>query len=243
MTDGDSADLLKKKKGRKAFAPTDAQRADVSRMVGEQLGVDAIAAAVGVSEPTLRKHFAAELGDRLAGGPNLFAAAAEPAPAAPAPAKADGRGKGGGRPRFRPNDSQRARVMEMVAVGSMDEAAIARAIGISAPVYRRAFRAEIASGRQVKKAEVVEQLFRAGRKGSVPALARLLDMMERAELADMDKRMTGRPTVDEKAPRRSVEAEPGGKKVEAELAAHEAVKSGPWSDLLGPAADLNGRPH
>jgi hypothetical protein len=242
LTDRVFADLLKKKKGRKAFVPTDAQRADVARLVADRAHVDAIAAVIGISTPTLRKHFAAELGDTLSGGANLFAAVEQRPPLAALPApKTDGRGKGGGRPRFEPSREQRGRVMEMIAVGTMDEAAIARAIGVSAPVYRRAFRAEIAGGRQVKRAEVIEMLFRAGRKGSVPALTRLADMMDRADLGDLAEKVRDGADADADRPQRARAEDAVGKKLQAKLDASKELADGEWSGLLG--APDQARPH
>ena len=85
MDDANSSGGKKEtKRGRAAFVPSEEQRAIVRRMASDRLGHPVIAAEIGISVPTLRKAFAEELKDRLAGG-NLFAAAAEEIPA-PQPA-------------------------------------------------------------------------------------------------------------------------------------------------------------
>ena len=56
----------KKKPGRPAFEPTDQQRRQVKTMAGYGMIPDHIARVIGVSAPTLRRHFESELEDGLA---------------------------------------------------------------------------------------------------------------------------------------------------------------------------------
>ncbi len=198
--------------------------------------VDAIAAAVGVSVPTLRKAYAAELAAGADAGANLFAAAgADELPSAPARPTADGRGRGGGRPSYEPDRETRQRVMEQIAVGMRDEA-IALGLGISPPTFRRAFRQEIATGRDVKRAEVVSWLFRAARRGNASALTRLYDMIDRAEVAALSDAFTGAADAGKKAPAPQpapVRPAPVGKKEQAEIEAGGVLAGGgAWADLL-----------
>jgi hypothetical protein len=51
----------KSKRGRPSFEPTPAQRKMVSVAAGAGCTQDAIAVAIGITKPTLMKHFAAEL--------------------------------------------------------------------------------------------------------------------------------------------------------------------------------------
>ena len=62
----------------------------------------------------------------------------------------------------------RRKVSELVACG-IDQDDIARAIGCSAPTLTVHFAEELATGRAVRRAEVISLLFRQARRGNVTA--------------------------------------------------------------------------
>lgn len=225
------------RRGRAAFVASDDQRATVMRMASERLGHDVIAEEIGVSVPTLRKHFAVELKERL-GGDNLFVAAggANPEPA-PAPTRAKRPGAGG-RKRYEASERDREKVAVLVASGMTVED-IARAMSITEPTLRRHYRAELETGALRKRGEMLMALNRAALKGNVAALREALAIMDRATLEGLQDRLRGKvpgKAADAPAaPAPASSSEPVGKKMQADLDAHSVVTKGPWGELIGHA--------
>lgn len=242
MDDANSSGGKKEKRpGRTAFVPTDEQRATVERMASERLGHPIIAAEIGISVPTLRKAFAAELRERL-GGENLFAAAGEPNPdPASAPEKPKRRGAGGRRA-YRPSDRDREKVEVLVAAGMTVED-IARAMSIAEPTLRKHYGRELETGALRKRGEMLVALNRAALKGNVAAVKEALAIMDRADLATLQDQVRGKGKADKgdqsgsggpspAAPPAPPASEALGKKVQAELDAHGVVTQGPWATLI-----------
>lgn len=192
-------------------------------MASERLGHPVIAAEVGISVPTLRKVFAAELKERL-GEENLFAAAGEPKPdqaATPPKAKRSG---AGGRKVYQPQDRDREKVAVLVSSGLTVEQ-IARAMALSEPTLRRAFRIELETGAIRKRADMLVALHRTALKGNVAAQREALAIMDRARLEKLQDEVRGKAAA-------KPDADPVGKKEQAQLDAHSVVTRGPWSDLM-----------
>ncbi len=227
MDDANSSDGKKETKaGRRAFVPSDEQRSAVRQMAAERLGHPVIAAEIGISVPTLRKVFVEELKDRLAGG-NLFAAAAEEIPIPqPVPVKPK-RSGAGGRKVYQPERSDREKVAVLVSSGmAIDQ--IARAMGLSEPTLRRAFKAELETGAIRKRADMLVALHRTALKGNVAAQKEALAIMDRARLEKLQDEVRGKAAGKPEAPA----ADPIGKKEQAQLDAHGVVTKGPWSKLV-----------
>jgi AcrR family transcriptional regulator len=220
------------KSGRAAFVPGAEDRERVARMFAGGAKLAVIAEAVGISVPTLRKAFAAELADRI-GPDNLFTAASEAAPPAAPDAKRKTGRTAGGRRRHAPNDRHREKVAILAAAG-MSEMAIAAAVGISAPTLRRHYASELEIGPAVKRAEVVTALYRTAIGGNVAAQKAVLEIFDRASLEAMDNAFTGTPA--------DLKPERLGKKEQAQRDADEAATESDWADLLrdpssAPASD------
>lgn len=223
------------KRGRAAFVPSEEQRAAVQRMASERLGHPVIAAEIGISVPTLRKVFAAELKERL-GAENLFAAAGDPAPARePAPARPK-RAGAGGRQRYQPEKADREKVAVLVSSGLSVEQ-IARAMALSEPTLRRAFKVELETGAIRKRAEMLVALHRTALKGNVAAQKEALAIMDRANLEELQNQLRGKgksdPAPSSPAPAAPPPTDALGKKEQANLDAHGVVTQGPWSQLIG----------
>lgn len=208
--------------GRVAFAPSAEDRERVARMFAGGAKLAVIAEAVGISVPTLRKAFAAELADRI-GPENLFTAASEAAPLADPHAKRKTGRTAGGRRRHVVSERHREKVAILAAAG-MSETAIATAVGISVPTLRRYYASELEIGPAVKRAEVVTALYRTAIGGNVAAQKAVLEIFDRASLEAMDNAFTGTPA--EPKPERL------GKKEQAQRAADEAATESDWADLL-----------
>jgi AraC-like DNA-binding protein len=198
-------------------------------MASDRLGHPVIAAEIGISVPTLRKVFADELKDRLAGG-NLFAAAAEEIPAPQATPQRAKRPGSGGRKRFEPQKSDREKVAVLVSSGLTVEQ-IARAMDLSEPTLRRAFKVELDTGAIRKRADMLVALHRTALKGNVAAQKEALAIMDRARLEQLQDEVRGKSSPKSEAP----SADPIGKKEQAQLDAHGVVTKGPWADLVRPA--------
>ncbi|SEM69247.1 hypothetical protein SAMN04515666_11933 [Bosea lupini] len=214
-----------KRPGRAAFVPSDEQRATVRRMASERLAHPVIAEEVGVSVPTLRKAFVAELRDRVSGG-GLFGTEdlAPATPAAPRPKRSGS----GGRKRYQPGDRDREKVAVLVSSGmTVDE--ISRAMAISEPTLRRYYASEIETGALRKRAEVLVALHRTALKGNVAAQKEAIAIMDRARLEQLQDQVRGKAAAKTEAPA----PDPVGKKEQAQLDAHGVVTRGPWSELVG----------
>lgn len=206
--------------------------------------VSEIAEAVGVSLPTLRASFGAELADRPAAGPDLFSAAPRadepvadplPLPMQTRPAKAR-RKAAGGRPRHEPTGRSRDRVRILVAAG-MGTAEIAVALGISEPTVRRHYAAELATGGAEKRAELIERLYRTAMAGNTTALREMLAMIDKAALERVADTVDARAQSD--AASRKPET-PGKKEQAAEDARTIAVTS-KWAAVLRGASPPDGQ--
>lgn len=222
------------KPGRKGFEPTDAQRETVRRRASERLGHEIIAEEIGVSVPTLRKYFRDELKERL-GGDNLFVAAgdASPEPAA-APTKPR-RSGAGGRKRYQASSADREKVAVLIGSGMRVED-IAKAMAISEPTLQRHYRAELETGALRKRGEMLVALHRVAGKGNVAAIKEVLSIMDRATLEGLQDRLRGnspaKPGDGPAAPAPSSSTDAVGKKVQAELDAHDVVEKSAWADVI-----------
>lgn len=86
-----------------------------------------------------------------------------------------------GRPAFTATDPLRRKVAECAAAG-MSQDDIARAIGCSTPTLVKHFEYELTTGAAVKRAEIIELMFKAARKGNVTA-QKALDLKSQAAAA------------------------------------------------------------
>lgn len=226
MDDANSSGGKERKPGRAAFVPTEDQRATVARMATERLGHPVIAEEIGVSVPTLRKAFAAELKERLAAD-NLFVAAGVPSPdPAEAPARPKRRGAGG-RKRYKASDRDREKVAVLVSSGmTVDE--ISRVMALSEPTLRRHYAAEIETGALRKRADVLVALHRTALKGNVAAQKEAIAIMDRARLEQLQDQVRGKATPKPEA----ASTDPIGKKEQAQLDAHNVVEVSDWANLV-----------
>lgn len=212
-----------KKPGRRAFVPSDADRAAVRGMAGASH--PDIALALGVSVPTLRKYFAADLAARA--GDDLFAAE----PATPAPTlRRPQRPPAGGRKPFRPDPSHRRRVQELAAFGK-PPAAIARVIGVSEPTLRKHFAEDLAIGAEKVEAEIITALMTKARAGNVAALRAAGAMIAQARLDSLERELEKHGAAADK-PLAAARADTPGKKLQAALEAAEVIESAPWAEHL-----------
>lgn len=220
--------------GRSAWSPSDDQRALVRQMTADGAGHEAIAAALEISVPTLRKYCADELRDRM-GAHNLFVAAGDQTPAGAAPAPKPKRPGAGGRKRYQPLTSDRESVSALVASG-MQVADVARALDITEPTLRRHFREELATGGLRKRAAVIKAMFRSAIKGNVAAQKLAIEMMDKADLGELSR------SLGESAPLGATpdneRAANLGKKEQADRDAESVVASGEWSGLLSEESGL-----
>lgn len=194
-----------------------------------------IATAIGISIPTLRKAFAAEIADveqRRAAD-----ADAETAPLLALAAKAKKQRRrrpspSRGRPAYEPNMTDRETVTLLVA-DNWKQDDIAAVIGVSTPTLTKAFANEIHTGALKKRAETLRLLNSAAKRGNVTAQRALLDRLDVAQLHRLGDTFT-RP-----------DAEPGkakpetvGKKIAAAQEARDVLADSEWSDVLRPGATL-----
>lgn len=224
MGAGDSGEGVRKgKMGRAAFVPTDEQRARVREMVGRGVVQEDVAEALGISKPTLRKYFGAELKAR-AGGADLFSIAATAAPTQAAPRR---KRKGGGRKEWVPTQSERTKVRHWLGLG-MSPAAVALKLGKSEPTVRKVFGEEIKTAAEATEAELIDALMTSAlQTKNVTAIRTALERLDRTRLADLEAQLGG--------PRRRGEGErddPPGKKLQAQLAARTADQGTDWNGLL-----------
>jgi AcrR family transcriptional regulator len=151
-----------RRRGRPRHEPTDQTRALVARMVGEDATVDAIAAAVQVSEPTLRLHYAQELASERPQKKFPFAADRRVAPRV-----------GAGRPEHVPSAEQREMV-EVLAATRWPQWRIAQAVGVSEPVLRACYADELETGGARREAALMMAAYRAAAEGNVSAMKAFL---------------------------------------------------------------------
>lgn len=210
-----------KKPGRRAHEVTAEDRATVRRMAGAKHAD--IARVLGLSVPTLRKHFAADLAAGRAGA-DLFAAT----DAAPALPRRTARPGVGGRAPFRPDPSQRRRVMDLAAAGK-PPATIARVLAISEPTLRKHFAEELATGAEKVEAEIIAAVMSKARGGNVSAQKHALHIIGQARLDTLEDALTHADK-----PRESVRPDTPGKKLQARLDAAEIIDTAHWAEHLRP---------
>lgn len=204
------------KPGRRAYVPSSAERDTVRRMAGASHA--SIASVIGVSVPTLRKAFRAELDEAKAA--DLFTA--EAAPRAPRQ-----RAAAGGRKPFRPEEHHRRRVRELAAVGR-PPSAIARVLNISEPTLRKHFAEELATGAERVEAEIVAALMSKARSGNVTAQREVLSRIAQARLDNMEDALRAAPVAKPDVAR----PETPGKKMQASLQAADIIQTAPWAEHL-----------
>ena len=204
------------KPGRRAYVPSDADRETVRKMAGARHAD--IARVIGISVPTLRKAFAAELA--AANGGDLF-----DAEAAPRARRESTATSAGGRKAFRPSDAQRRRVMELAAVGKRPSA-IARVLQVSEPTLRKHFAEELTTGAERVEAEVIAALMSKARSGNVSALKEARTMIAQARLEAMEAALgAAEPTLKPETP---------GKKLQASMEAARIIEEAEWAEHLRP---------
>lgn len=124
-----------------------------------------------------------------------------------------------GRPAFKVTPALRREVEQMKSVGETKET-IARAIGCSVPTLEMHFALEIDIGGSRRRREVVGLLYKSARNGNVAAQKKLEEMTSMAISA-------------EKTPEpKSEQAEPLGKKEQANREAQTAHEDTSWGTLL-----------
>jgi len=156
----DATDRPPRGPGRPPHEPTDDSRRLVVQMVADGSAVTAIADQLGVSEPTLRRHYADEL---LTERPQLGLPLEGDLGTAP-PREGDK----GGRPPHVPTDEARRKVEVLAATGMYDWQ-IAAALEISVPTLRLHYADAMMYGASRKRAEMIDAMFRAGLDGKVAA--------------------------------------------------------------------------
>jgi len=130
--------------------------------------------------------------------------------------KSDRPSKGGRRP-FVPSQAQRDKTM-LLAAASFSEPQIAIAIGCCQNTLRKCLGQELKNGRTIKKAELLERLELASRKGSISATRTLMQAFDRGEHRQP---LDGKP-----------EARPSKRTLAARAAATAGGAGTPWgSDL------------
>jgi hypothetical protein len=120
------------------------------------------------------------------------------------------------RPAFKPTPTQRYRV-SVLAAARMPKVDIARALGIDAKTLGKHFADELSTGIAKRNAEMLEAMFRAGKRGNVAA--------QKAWLARQD--LEPPPAAGGEAP-----AEKLGKKEQAQRDALTADEGTSWSSIL-----------
>lgn len=161
MTDPDVA----RKRGRPPHRPTPELQARVTKLTAEGSAAGVIAGLIGISEPTLRLHYEAELSQNK---PQMALL-----PADGEALRRTRRAHGGGRPMHVPTAETREQV-EVLSAGGMFAWQIAGYLGISEPTLRLHYEQEILIGAARKKGEMFLALFEAGKAGNVSAMKAFL---------------------------------------------------------------------
>jgi hypothetical protein len=89
-----------------------------------------------------------------------------------------------GRRPFNPTAKHRDRVM-LLAAGGIPQPAIAAVLGCCERTLRNCFKAELETGRGVKRAQILERLEAAARKGNVSAMKALAAAFDRGESQEL----------------------------------------------------------
>lgn len=120
----------------------------------------------------------------------------------------------------KPTAASRRRV-EIAAGGGMTHEAIAQVLKIDAKTLRKHYEMELASGAQLKRAQVLETLFSQARKGSTSAARLYLRHEPQFE------------PLGESAVEHAEKPAPVGKKEQANIDATTAAEGTDWDDLIG----------
>jgi DNA-binding CsgD family transcriptional regulator len=144
-------------RGRPPHEPSDETRALVVELVGQDKSLADIAAALGLSEPTVCAHYAEEL---LAERPQLNFSFLEIERRKRMARKSERLG----RPGHVPTRVTRERV-EVLVAGGLRQWQIASVLGISVPTLCEHYMPQLENGRARKRAEMLEALFKAGKEG------------------------------------------------------------------------------
>lgn len=200
--------------GRPEYKPTDDQRAMVREMVAAGTTKTEIAAKLGISRVTLRKHFTEELARTAFAGPaELDFSGSAPPPAAP-----------GGRPEFEPTYRHRDDVRLWKLDGWSDDR-IAAALGIARNTLLKHFGEELTFGADQLRTRNLRNLQRAADNCNVSAINALLRLSGLEPPAPIPAQQ---PQQDEVAP----PEEKLGKKAQAKLEALTADQDTTWHDLM-----------
>jgi hypothetical protein len=136
-----------------------------------------------------------------------------------------------GRPPFNPTAKHRDRVM-LLAAGGIPQPAIAAVLGCCERTLRNCFKAELETGRGVKRSQILEQLAAAAKRGNVSAMKALAAAFDRGEHQEQiagetaaERRERADAAVRERLTKRALE----------ERAAAEAGLGSDWgTDLMPP---------
>ncbi len=156
----------------------------------------------------------------------------------PKPKKRKRKGSGG-RPAYKPNDRDREKVEVLIASGML-QADIAAVMGVTEPTMKRHFAAELRIGALKKRADMLVVLNRTAMKGNVPAIARAFAIMDRAELEKLQSKVRSTDNAESKESSAQARSKVSaastaiGKKVQADIDAHNVVTIGPWAELVRP---------
>jgi transcriptional regulator with XRE-family HTH domain len=138
-----------------------------------------------------------------------------------------------GRPPFNPTAKHRDRVMLLTAAG-ITEAAIATVLGICRRTLQSYFATELATGRGVKRAQNLERLEAAAKRGNVSAMKALAQAFDRGESQELRAGETAA------ARRERAEAAVRERMSKRQLGQRDALTAGldsDWGDDLLPPAD------
>jgi AraC-like DNA-binding protein len=196
--------------GRPEYKPTEEQRAEVRRMVGDNTQRKVIAKAVGVSVNTLRKHFAAELA--------TAAATAEPAQLELTGTHQVQPTAAPGRPEFEPTERQR-QMVRLWAADDWTEDRMAQQLGIARNTLRKHFEQDLQFGADRVRTQVLLDLQRGSQAGKVAASNKLLEL-------------TGLVAPPAPPKPEQQDDEPLGKKAQAKVDARTAEVGTGWSQLV-----------
>jgi hypothetical protein len=143
--------------------------------------------------------------------------------------------RGRGQPPHVPTKATRETVRRYIAAG-ISEPVIAKRIGICQNTLRFHYLDDLEFGRDMKRADIIDWAEASAKKGSVPAMKLLRELHDKAALVqrqrEFDPAGHGEPKPDVSVSRAAPKAAKLGKKEEAVLRAHEAVRDSSWGDDL-----------
>lgn len=199
--------------GRPGYKPTAEARAIVVEMVGKDATRAEIAKRLEVSPVTLRKHFAAELGERRSADDGQLELTAAAAGAPPPPV-----GKPGAPP-FEPDYVQKQEVILAKADNWSDER-IASYLGISRNTLLKHFADELNRGADRLRMQLLKNLKAASAKSPVAAEKML-------KLPGMVAPLEKLPTPEPEQPEPQL-----GQKAQRDRDAQTAHQGNSWGDLV-----------